>query len=369
MSQDAQVTAQRLNRVREVMEQAGVDLLVIGPSSDFRYFTGHAPRLSERLTALIIPREGEATITVPRLEAPLLAHLSDRFAMAIWDKTERPTERIAAMGREAGVRAVAVNDQFWSVFLLQLEELLPSASFQSASTIMTRMRVVKDPAEIALLREAARRTDAAWEEFCATVRLTGRTEREVAADLQALMAKQGFPTLAFCAVASGPNAASPHHETSDRVIQPGDPVVIDFGGEYEGYYSDITRTPVAGEPHPEFVKIYEIVKQAQQAAFETIRPGVACQDVDRAARKIISDAGYGEYFIHRVGHGLGLEIHEPPYLVEGNTQPLEAGMVTSDEPGIYIPGKWGVRIEDAVLVTEDGAERLNTVSRDLVSLP
>lgn len=365
-----ETTRRRLARVQELMDGAGVDLLVIGPSADFQYFTGVLPGLSERLTALAIPRGGRPTVVVPRLEAPLLADLGDQFDLAIWDETERPTARIAAMAREQGkVRSVAVNAQLWSVFLLQLEELIPSAAFENATGLLSQLRAVKDAEELEIMREASRRTDAAWVEFCETSRLTGQTEEQVRERLSELMAKHGLPEVAFCIVASGPNGASSHHRTGDRVIEPGDPVVIDFGGYYEGYYSDMTRTPVAGEPHPDFVEIYNVVLAAQQAAFEAIRPGVACQDVDRAARKVITDAGYGEYFIHRVGHGLGMTVHEEPYLVEGNTQLLVEGMVVSDEPGIYIPGKWGVRIEDTVAVTADGAERYNQSPRELTTLP
>ncbi|HET9015112.1 MAG TPA: Xaa-Pro peptidase family protein [Thermomicrobiaceae bacterium] len=368
MDGDREAMDRRVTRAQQLMESAGIDLLVIGPSSDFRYFTGHAPHLSERLTALVIPRSGQGTVVVPRLEAPLIADLEDRFQFAVWDETERPLERVAQLARAAGSRAVAVNDQLWSGFLLPLQEMLPDADFAVGGAVLARLRAIKDGAELALLREASRRTDVVWSEFCATATLVGQRETEIADFLRRLMAAHGLPEVAFCIVASGPNSASPHHRNSDRVVQPGDPIVMDFGGLWEGYYSDITRTPVAGEPDPEFARIYEVVKRAQQAAFEAIRPGLACQDVDRAARKVITDAGYGEYFIHRLGHGLGLTGHEEPYLVEGNTRPLEAGMVVSDEPGIYIPGKWGVRIEDSVIVTGDGAERLNHVSRDLESI-
>jgi Xaa-Pro aminopeptidase len=361
--------ANRVERAQTLMEKNGIDLLVIGPSSDFCYLTGHAPHLSERLTALILPWQGKGTIVVPRLEAPLMADLTDRFDLAVWDETENPLERVAALARDAHSESVGINEQLWSGFLLRLQKALPNATYQSGSDVLSKLRAVKDEAELELLREASRRTDAAWEEFCATVRLTGRTEREVADRLAALMAKHGIPNVAFNIVASGPNGASPHHHVSDRVIQNGDPVVMDFGGIFEGYYSDITRTPVAGEPDPAFVEIYNLVLEAQQAAFEAIKPGVACQDVDRAARAVITERGYGEYFIHRLGHGIGLTAHEDPYLVEGNTEPVQEGMVFSDEPGIYIPGKWGVRIEDSVAVTKNGAERLNHVTREITSLP
>lgn len=359
----------RVAKAQQLMGESGVDLLVIGPSSDFRYLTGHAPHLSERLTALVIPARGQATLVVPRLEAPLYADLTDQFNFAVWDESEPPLDRVAEIARANGAESIIVNDQLWSGFLLQLQQRLPKLSYQGGQAVLSKMRIAKDQTEIELLKEASRRTDAAWEEFCATSRLSGRTELDVADTLQELMAAHGMPSLAFCIVASGPNGASPHHHTSERVIQPGDPVVIDFGGDYQGYYSDITRTPVAGEPDPEFVEIYNIVLEAQQAAFEAIAPGVPAQEVDRAARRVIADHGYGEYFIHRVGHGLGMTVHEDPYLVEGNAEPLIEGMVVSDEPGIYISGRWGVRIEDSVVVTSDGAERINHVTREIVTMP
>lgn len=359
----------RLARAQQLMTSMAIDLMVIGPSADFRYFTGHAPHPSERLTALVIPRSGEVSIIVPRLEVPLLAGLETRFHFSIWTETENPVARIADLATANSALTIAVNDEFRSGFLLKLQELAPSLTYRRGAPILARLREVKDAAELTLLREASRRTDAAWEEFIATSMLTGRTERQVAARIRELMAAHGMPTVAFCIVASGPNSASPHHEANDRVIQFGDPVVIDFGGPYQGYYSDITRTVVAGEPEPDFVNVYRIVQAAQQAAFEAIRPGTPCQAVDRAARRVISKQGYGEYFIHRTGHGLGLSEHEAPFLIEGNLQPLEPGMAVSDEPGIYLPGRWGVRIEDTVAVTSDGAERFNQVSRELHTLP
>ena len=259
MSVNAEVLAQRVERAQRLMEETGVDLLVIGPGSDFRYLTGHNPHLSERLTALVLPWRGNGTIVVPRLEAPLIKNLTDRFDFAVWDETDNPLERVAKLARESHSESVGINDQLWSGFLLRLQRALPNASYQRGNDVLSKLRAVKDEAELALLREASRRTDAAWEEFCATERLSGRSEREVAVSLNALMAKHGMPEIAFCIVGSGPNGASPHHHLSDRVIQPGDPVVMDFGGILEGYYSDITRTPVAGEPHPDFVEIYNVV--------------------------------------------------------------------------------------------------------------
>jgi Xaa-Pro aminopeptidase len=359
----------RVDRARELMAEAGVDFLFIGPSSDFCYFTGHPVHTSERLTALLIPVDGPPAIVVPRLEAPLVEHLSDRFELLVWDETEDPIARVADRVSREGAESIAINDQIWAGFVLRLQEQLPRRGYRRGADILARLRSVKDAAELALLREASRRTDQAWLQFCENVQLSGKTETEAADTLKRALADHGLPDVAFCIVASGPNSASPHHHTGTRVIQEGDPVVIDFGGVHEGYYSDVTRTPVAGGDPPEgFAEAYQVVLEAQQAAFEAIGPGVPCQEVDRAARKVIADRGYGEYFIHRVGHGIGMTGHEDPYLVDGNEEILQPGMVVSDEPGIYIPGRWGIRIEDTVVVTENGRERYNHVSRDLTIL-
>ncbi|HEY7630593.1 MAG TPA: M24 family metallopeptidase, partial [Thermoleophilaceae bacterium] len=197
------------------------------------------------------------------------------------------------------------------------------------------------------------------------VRFAGRRETEVAADLAGLLRKHGHSQVDFTVVGSGPNGANPHHEAGDRTIEEGDMVVLDFGGLKDGYGSDTTRSVHVGEPTDEEREVHEIVRRAQQAGFEAVTTGIACQEVDRAARKVITDAGYGEYFIHRVGHGIGLTTHEPPYMVEGEEHPIEPGMCFSIEPGIYLPGRFGVRIEDIVVATEDGGRRLNNTSHDL----
>jgi Xaa-Pro aminopeptidase len=359
----------RIERARNMMRDEGLDTLFIGPSADFRYFTGHPTRPSERLTALLIPYDGAPTIVVPRLEAPLVAGLGDHFEFEVWDETESPIDRIVERVRKTGGEAIAINDQIWAGFVIQLQHELPNRSYHRGVNILKQLRSVKDQFELDLLKEASRRTDNAWDSFVKNVKVIGRTEEEVANDLKGALADHEMPDVAFCIVASGPNGSSPHHHTADRRIQAGDPIVMDFGGIHEGYYSDVTRTPVAGfVPEDDFTTAYSIVLEAQQAAFEKIAPGVACQDVDRAARAVITDRGYGGYFIHRLGHGIGMTGHEDPYLVEGNDEPLQAGMVVSDEPGIYIPGKWGIRIEDSVAVTESGSERYNHVSRDITIL-
>ncbi len=223
--------------------------------------------------------------------------------------------------------------------------------------------MIKDEREIALLAEAARRTDESWEEFL-TLSITGLTEWDVRERLMGLLSARGLQPV-FCNIGSGPHGASPHQTASDRVIGPGDAVVCDWGGSLEGYNADVTRTAHVGQPPPEFIRAYQAVLAANQAAFEAVRPGVPCQEIDRAARSVLVDAGYGDAFIHRTGHGLGLSLHEEPYLVEGNTLPLAEGMVFSDEPGVYFPGQFGIRIEDTVVCTADGARRLNEATRTL----
>jgi Xaa-Pro aminopeptidase len=197
------------------------------------------------------------------------------------------------------------------------------------------------------------------------VRFGGRRETDVAADLADLLVDHGHSQVNFTIVGSGPNGANPHHEAGDRVIEEGDTVVLDFGGLVDGYGSDTTRTVHVGEPSEEERVVHEVVQRAQQAGVEAVRPGVACQEIDRASRRVIADAGYGDRFLHRTGHGIGLTTHEPPYMVEGEAQPLEPGMCFSVEPGIYVPGEFGVRIEDIVAVTDEGARRLNTSTHEL----
>ncbi len=245
-------------------------------------------------------------------------------------------------------------------------ESLPDAGFVNGTGIVRELRMVKDESEIDNLKRSGAMADAAWEEFVDTAKLTGKTEREAAGELAALQMKHGLdvPDMKICA--SGPNSASPHHSTADRRIQTGDSVVFDFGGKYRHYSSDITRTVHIGEPSEEYRRAYETVLNANEAAVPHYRTGEQCQAVDAAARQVIDDAGFGEYFSHRLGHGLGLDGHEEPYLVKGNTLPLRAGMVFSDEPGIYIPGRFGIRIEDAVIVRDDGGEKINHCRRDLI---
>jgi Xaa-Pro aminopeptidase len=353
----------RLQRAQGEMVRQGIDLLVVGPSADLFYLIGNHGHESERLSLLALPREGVPHYVVAALEAPLLDAQRDLLEIVTWKETEDPTAKVAQVAGSAGEGTVACSDQLWSVFTIRLQRAMPHSRWTEGGQLLRPLRMIKDDYELDRLAEAARRTDESWEEFI-TTSIGGLTELEVRDRLMSLLAARGLkPT--FCVVGSGPNSASPHHVSGERVISPGDAVVCDWGGTLDGYHADVTRTVSIGEPTAEFVRAYEAVLAANQAAFEAVRPGVACQEIDRAARRVLTEAGYGDAFIHRVGHGLGLSVHEEPYLVEGNALPLAEGMVFSDEPGVYFPGSFGLRIEDTVVCTANGARRLNEATRTL----
>jgi Xaa-Pro aminopeptidase len=356
----------RCQRAQEEMRQQGIDLLFVAPSSDLLYLTGHPVHISERLKLFILPASGAPVMVVPELEAPVAQPFATFFSLTTWSDSSDPYAAVRSVLPQPAA-TIAVTNQMWSVHLLNLQTILPASRFSAAVSILAPLRRIKDAAEITAMRRAAAAADAAMAEIV-TMPLAGKTERQVARHIGDLLIAHGHRSVEFAIVGSGPNSGSPHHVTSDRMLQQGDGLVLDFGGILDDYFSDVTRSFFLGEPPAEYRRIYRIVREAQQAAFEAIRPGATCQHVDRAARKVITDAGYGSYFVHRLGHGLGLDVHEEPYMVEGNTLPLQPGMVFSDEPGIYLPGRFGVRIEDAVLATATGAERLNSAPRDLLEL-
>lgn len=357
---------ERLERAQTAMESHEVDAMIVSPSSDLVYLLGYPAHTSERLTALLLPQSGRPALILPRLEAPRIAGRAGVVDLLAWAETTDPIDLAARWLTASGARTIAVGEELWSGFLLRFQSALPEARFVSAAPVLRGLRVVKTAAEVGFLREAGERTDRVWEEFVATTALRGLTERQAAKIIAGLMDRAGLGDPAFLICASGPHSASPHHLVGDRVIEDGDAVVFDFGGNVEGYKSDITRTVHAGAPSPEFRTVYDTVERARSAAFAAVRPGATCASIDRAAREAIEAAGYGDYFIHRVGHGLGLDVHEEPYLVAGNETQLREGMVFSDEPGVYLPGRFGVRIEDSVVCTASGAELLNHARRDLV---
>lgn len=359
-----EVYAQRIARAQAEMKRQGVDVLLVGPSSDLIYLIGYDAHLSERLNLLIVRQEGTPDLVTPLLESFLAESCEPNVRLRRWEETESPTELAASLIGDAAGKNLGVGDQLWSTFLLGLQQAIPGATWVSGQPVLAHLRVTKDQTELDTLQEAARLTDEAWNEFIESGQISGLTERQAMERLAGMMDKRGLGR-AFGICASGPNSASPHHHTGDRVIQQGEAVLFDWGGKLDGYYSDVTRTVFVGEPTDEFRKVYDIVLRANRATLEAIRPGVTAESIDRTARDLISEAGYGEAFLHRVGHGLGMDLHEEPYLVGGNTTPLEVGMVFSDEPGIYLAGKFGIRIEDTVVVTETGGRRLNEAIREL----
>jgi D-alanyl-D-alanine dipeptidase len=360
-------TAERfLERIRRATDQAGqggLDGLLSTPGPDLRYLTGHAPPPLERLTLLVLRPGRDPVMLVPALEraAAAAAPGGSSIELAAWADGEDPYAAAAGL---LGSGRYAVSDQAWASHVLGLQGAAPGCELVPRGRALPLLRAQKDADEIERLSRAGAGADATFRAL-KTRTFAGRRERDIADELAELLRAHGHESVEFTIVASGPNSASPHHGAGERVVKPGDAVVLDFGGFVSGYGSDITRTVVVGAPPEGFEEVYGVVRRAQQAAFEAVRPGALPEEVDGAARTVIEEAGYGERFIHRTGHGIGLETHEEPYLVAGNTTPLEPGMTFSIEPGVYLEDRFGVRIEDIVAVTEDGATRLNEATREL----
>lgn len=360
---------ERLSRAAAGTRAAGLDALFIGVGSDLRYLTGYEAMPLERLTALVLRADRAPFVVVPRLERGAAeAGLRTPLEIVTWDETDDPYE--IAVG-ELRARRIAVSDTMLAMHLLRLQATLgPEVESSLASAVLRELRMVKDPDEVALLRLAAQAADRVVGQIAAG-RLIGRTEADVAREVRERLIAEGHEEAHFAIVGSGPNSASPHHEASDRVIQAGEPIVLDIGGTLGGYGSDITRTlwVTGGDPNrgpdERFRHLFAVLQGAQEAATRSVRPGVACSAVDVAARAPIDAEGYGEAFFHRTGHGIGLEGHEDPYLVAGNDLPLRSGMAFSVEPGIYLPGEYGARIEDIVVCGEDGPLVLNEAPREL----
>jgi len=374
-SSDALVTIDRVHAARELAGETGVDLLVLTPGSDLRYLSGYNAHAMERLTALAVPRQGEPFLVVPRLEAPMVeASPAGGLGLEVlaWDETDDPFALLtgAATGRlgSAPVR-VGVGARTWAEHALGVQRALPGSALELASPVLDRLRMVKSAAEIEELALAGAAIDRVHARMGEWLRV-GRTEAEVGADIAAAILAEGHVAVDFTIVGSGPNGASPHHELSGRTIGAGDLVVVDIGGETAtGYRSDCTRTyVVGGSASAEVAEWYAVLRAAQEAATAAVRPGVTAQEIDAVARTVIDDAGWGEQFIHRTGHGIGLDTHEAPYIVAGNDLPLVPGIAFSVEPGIYLAGRCGARIEDIVVCTEDGVRTFNDGPRELAEL-
>jgi Xaa-Pro aminopeptidase len=359
----------RLGQVRAAVAAAGLDALLLTPGPDLRYVTGYDAHQLERLTCLVVPAGGDPLLVVPRLELPA-AQASPAGGLGLelagWDETDDPYALVAGrLGRPA---KAGLSDRMWALMVLRFRVAMPGTEQVLASAALRDLRARKTPAEVAALLAAGEAIDRVHEQVPGWLR-PGRTEQQVAADIGKAIVAAGHARADFAIVASGPNGASPHHAAAGRVLQAGDTVVVDIGGTMpSGYCSDCTRTYVIGEPPADFAAYYRVLQDAQEAACAAVRPGVAAEAVDAAAREPITAAGYGEYFVHRTGHGIGLETHEDPYIVSGNSEVLQLGNAFSIEPGIY-PGPHGARIEDIVVCTDDGCRRLNNITRDLVVVP
>jgi len=367
---EAAVYARRLAAAADATAEAGLAGLVITPGYDLRYLVGSRAETFERLTALVIPGSGAPTVVVPRLE---LASLRESpiaelgLAVRDWVDGDDPYQLVVAALGGAPV-AAAVSDSMPALHLVPLTGVLGMPPVL-ATDVLRGLRMVKEAGEVDALRKAGAAIDRVHARVPEFLR-PGRTEADVAADIAEAIVAEGHSEVAFVIVGSGPHGADPHHRYSDRELQVGDVVVVDIGGAYQpGYHSDSTRTYSIGEPNHDVAQQYSVLQRAQRAALDAVRPGVTAEQVDAAARDVLAEAGLAEYFVHRTGHGIGLSVHEEPYIVAGNSLPLTEGMAFSVEPGIYFPGRWGARIEDIVIVTEDGALSVNNRPHELIVVP
>ena len=364
--------ADRLARTRARMVDVGVDVLLLSVGPDLPWLTGYEAMPLERLTMLVVPGDGDATLVVPRLEAPRVVERPDVFALRTWEETDDPIGVVAGLVGAAAV--TAIGDRTWARFLVDLQAALPGATWRRGSEVTGPLRATKDAAELDTLRRAAAAADRiAAELHAGAIPLVGRTEAAVSADIGRRLLAEGHHRVNFAIVAAGANAASPHHEAGARVIEAGEVVLCDFGGTMHGpdgvgYCSDITRCVWTGgvEPPSEVVELYGVLHDAQRAACAAAVVGTPCEEVDAVARRRITDGGWGEQFVHRTGHGIGIEEHEDPYVVAGNRTPLAPGHAFSVEPGIYVGGRFGFRLEDIVVATDAGPEELNKAEHGLV---
>jgi Xaa-Pro aminopeptidase len=359
----------RVSHAQKAASDAGVDALLVTPGPDLRWLTGYDALPLERLTCLVLPASGQPFMVAPGLEVPavLASPVRDLDVEVVgWGETEDPYAVIAARLGSPG--RVALANRMWAEQVLRMRAALPGAEQSLASGVIGDLRLRKSTEEVDALRRAGQAIDRVHARMAEFLR-PGRTEREAGREIATAILDEGHTTVDFVIVGSGPNGASPHHEVGDRVLEPGDPVVVDIGGTTpEGYCSDCTRMYTLGEPPAEFRDYFAVLHEAQLAACAHARPGVTAESVDAAARDVIAAAGFGEAFVHRTGHGIGVETHEEPYIVAGNTTVLERGMAFSIEPGIYLSGRHGARIEDIVVSTDDGIERLNVTDRQYVDL-
>jgi Xaa-Pro dipeptidase len=359
----------RLTRLRAAMRPAGIDVLAVVPGANMRYLAGLDIHMNERLAVAFFPADGKPAMVLPTLETPR-AKAQARFPITFysWDDADGPAGALSRCVAELGLAGRQIGVEYTAMRVLELraiESRAPGAQALDATPMIAELRMIKDDQELAAMRRAVAVVEAALGAAVAQIR-AGMTELELAAIWEREMRARGGEPSFGTIIASGPNAANPHHSNSDRAFQPGDFIIMDGGVWNDGYASDITRTIALGQPNQQARAIYELVQGANAAGRLYARPEATGEEIDQAARKVIADGGYGQYFIHRTGHGLGLEIHEPPYIVAGSLEPLAPGTTFTIEPGVYVEGVCGVRIEDDVVITAEGAESLTSFDRNLI---
>jgi len=367
---DLAMFSERLERVRNAMRAQEIDVVALSVGPDLPWLIGYEAMGMERLTMLVLPVDGEAELFIPAFEVPRVVEQPGVFTIRAWSETEDPVRLVAD---KIGSRPrAAIGDHTWSRFLVGLQRETPNTKWVAAGDVVGRLRAIKEPHEVSRLQAAASGVDRVAAALQGgEIGLIGRTEADVSAELGRRILAEGHAKVNFAIVAAGENAASPHHHAGERVIQPNEVVLCDFGGTtiepngQPGYCSDITRCVYTGTPPPEFVEQYQVLFEAQASAVSAAQAGTAAEAVDRVARDRLAAAELDQWFLHRLGHGIGVEAHEDPYLVQGNSAPLEAGNAFSVEPGFYIEGKWGARIEDIVVCTDDGPLALNTADHNL----
>jgi Xaa-Pro aminopeptidase len=336
----------------------GIDAYFATTRVTLDYLCGIHEDFYERFALLAIHAKGQHCFIGPSFSR-LQLQMASLHDIRLWEDGQDPLQFLKQLAEEWGLRTavIAVDDKMPASLLLEMQKILPAVLFRSGAPVLSKLRSIKDEQELEHLKHAASIGDKTFESVVPLIR-EGMTEAELQDLIYAHMRKQGGEP-AFGIIATGAHGAEPHHRSNSTPLKRGDVLVLDYGCTYQGYHGDMTRTLSVGPASDEVKEAYRIVFEAHHRARETIRPGISCEEVDRAAREHIASKGYGEFFIHRTGHGIGLELHEDPYIVKGNSKPLEVGQCFSIEPGIYIPGEFGIRIENIVRVTPEGHESLN----------